>query len=439
MNRKILTVSLALLLASGSFCSCKDDDSPAKPNYNPTPTNNTKPADENGNTSEEPENYDDVVLGTGGLKTYLNHKKYPNFKVSGALDVGEFNTNKNGLRDIIKENFEEIVAGNAMKYSSCVNDKGEMNFTRVKQFVSDARGAGVSIFGHTLAWHSQQQPKYLNTLSGSELVSAMENWIKGSMEATAGYVKAWDVVNEPISGEDTDNDGVFELQSTKINNSDDATNVNNGVFYWQEHMGDLEYVRNAVKFARQYFQGNAEDLKLFINDYNLESDWDDNKKLKSLIAWIKKWEDDGVTKIDGIGTQMHICCFEDEGIQKNIEDHIVNMFKLMAATGKLVRVSELDMGYVRGNSRWNGTKLQTPDVTAAEHQRMADFYKFIVKKYLEIIPKDQQYGICQWCLTDAPATPSYVWRHGEPVGFWTEGFKEKKATWQGFADGLSEK
>jgi GH35 family endo-1,4-beta-xylanase len=203
-------------------------------------------------------------------------------------------------------------------------------------------------------------------------------------------------------------------------------------------MGDLEYVRNAVMFARQNFKGNPEDLKLFVNDYNLESDWDDNKKLKSLIKWIEKWEADGVTKIDGIGTQMHISCFEDAGIQKGIEEHIVKMFRLMAATGKLVRISELDMGYIRGSQRWNVPSVQTPNMTEAEHKKMADFYQFIVKKYLEIIPKDQQYGICQWCLTDAPAEPSYVWRRGEPVGLWTENFAERKVTYDGFAAGLSE-
>ena len=425
---------MAMLLAAGGMTSCGDDDTPTKPNYNP-PTSNT---DQPSNTENNDDNYDDVVLGTGGLKTFLNHKKHPIFKVSAALDVNEFHNNKNGLRDIIKDNFEEIVAGNAMKYSSCVNDNGDMDFSRVKQFVSDARGAGVSIYGHTLAWHSQQRPKYLLTLDKDELVAAMESWIAGSMEATDGYVKAWDVVNEPISGKDVDGDGIFELQSTKVNNQDDATNVNNNVFYWQEYMGDLEYVRNAVMFARQNFKGNPEDLKLFVNDYNLESDWDDNKKLKSLIKWIEKWEADGVTKIDGIGTQMHISCFEDAGIQKGIEEHIVKMFRLMAATGKLVRISELDMGYIRGSQRWNVPSVQTPNMTEAEHKKMADFYQFIVKKYLEIIPKDQQYGICQWCLTDAPAEPSYVWRRGEPVGLWTENFAERKVTYDGFAAGLSE-
>jgi GH35 family endo-1,4-beta-xylanase len=36
-----------------------------------------------------------------------------------------------------------------------------MNFSRVKQFVLDAKAKNLSIFGHTLAWHSQQQPGYL--------------------------------------------------------------------------------------------------------------------------------------------------------------------------------------------------------------------------------------------------------------------------------------
>ena len=66
---------------------------------------------------------------------------------------------------------------------------------------------------------------------------------------------------------------------------------------------------------------------------------------------------------------------------------------------------------------------------------MADFYKFIIKKYFEIIPAAQQYGICQWCLTDAPGSSG--WRGGEPVGIWTEGFKKRKAVYGGFAEGLA--
>ncbi|MDE6655219.1 MAG: endo-1,4-beta-xylanase, partial [Muribaculaceae bacterium] len=203
----------------------------------------------------------------------------------------------------------------------------------------------------------------LETLSG-----AMEKWIKGMMNACGGKVKAWDVVNEAISGGGNDGSGNYTLQHSEGYNGDATWDVGGDSFYWQDHMGDLEYVRTAVKYARQY---GPEDIKLFINDYNLESDWDGNKKLKSLINWIKKWEADGETYIDGIGTQMHISYYENSGTQNSKKNAITNMFKLMAASGKLVRVSEFDMGYVNASGR----DVPTGEMTEKQHQNMADYYE----------------------------------------------------------------
>ena len=269
------------------------------------------------------------------------------------------------------------------------------------------------------------------------LTWAMDKWIGGMMEACAGKVKAWDVVNEAISGDDNDGDGYFDLQHSEGYDKG-SWDVGGDAFYWQDYLGDLDYVRTAVASARKHFEANGgtpSDLKLFVNDYNLESDWDNNKKLKSLINWIKKWEADGVTKIDGIGTQMHINCFENDTILNNFKKHITQMFELMAASGKLVRVSELDMGYVRGSNRW-APSSKTDELTEAEHKKMADFYEWIIKEYFRIIPADQQWGICQWCATDAPASSG--WRGGEPVGLWDSNYY-RKHTYAGFADGLSGK
>lgn len=150
------------------------------------------------------------------------------------------------------------------------------------------------------------------------LTPVLQNWIYGMMEATEGKVKAWDVVNEAISGEDKDGDGFYDLQSATrgIVTPDDAKNN----FYWQDYLGDIDYVRTAVAAARKGFAdagGNPEELKLFINDYNLETAYDDdNKKLKSLIHWIEEWQKDGVTVIDGIGSQMHVSCCMDPVEQK---------------------------------------------------------------------------------------------------------------------------
>lgn len=261
------------------------------------------------------------------------------------------------------------------------------------------------------------------------LTWALDNWVKGMMEATGGYVTAWDLANETVSGTDSDGDGIYELQSSE--NGDPTTN-----FYWTDYLGDIDYVRILESRARKYFKeygGDPSKLKLFINDFNLESWWDGNKKVKSLVEWIKRWESDGVTKIDGIGTQMHVSYILNEADQKAQEDAIVNMFKILAASGKLIKISELDMGIV---DKAFGTAVKTENVTYEQQLKMAEFYQFIISKYFEIIPVEQQYGITQWCATDSPADSG--WRPGEPTGLWDSSFK-RKPTYAGFANGLAGK
>ena len=526
------------------------------------------------------------------LKEYIDYSKYPNFKLGAGTTVPDY-LNNSTFRNLINKNFTETVAGNAMKMQSCVDNNGNMNFETVKNYVKTATEAGLNVYGHTLAWHSQQPIGWLTkligdkpdpsseetwaeiaskdfrsdqtvgwkssesdfgysvkfdatnglnihttktcenwwdvqitamdniitekgknykmtiTIKGSQagklhtkmgahstaystetcpevpftaewqdveinytpaeesnflllqcgdfigdiyvksikfegykgktiprtqeerhdaLVEAMDKWIKGMMEACDGKVKAWDLVNEAISGGGDDGEGNYVLQSSKQSGSG-SWDVGGNAFYWQDYMGDLEYVRQACRLARKY---GPKDIKLFINDYNLESDWDDNGKVKSLVGWIKKWEADGVTKIDGIGTQMHISCYENSTLQKSAEDHIVKMFEIIAASGKFCRISEMDMGYVRGSNKWAGS-VTTDQLTEAEHKKMADFYEFIFKKFFEIIPPAQQWGICQWCPTDAPANSG--WRGGEPVGIWDLNYN-RKHVYAGFVRGL---
>ena len=257
------------------------------------------------------------------------------------------------------------------------------------------------------------------------LVYAMDKWIKGMMNACGGKVKAWDLVNEAISGGGNDGSGYYVLQHSEGYNSG-TWDVGGDAFYWQDYMGDLEYVRQACRLARKY---GPDDIKLFINDYNLESFWDNNKKLRSLINWIKKWEADGVTKIDGIGTQMHLSCSMNDETLNNRKKHITQMFQLMANSGKLVRVSELDMGMDDAN----GNAVKTENRTEAMHKRMASYYEWIIKQYLKIIPASQQWGICQWCATDSPANSG--WRANTPVGIWDLNYY-RKHVYAGFVRGL---
>ena len=524
-----------------------------------------------------------------GLKDYIDYSKYPNFKLGAGTTVNEY-LKKSTVYKLTNANFTETVAGNAMKMASCVDSNGNMNFSTVKSYVNTATEAGLNVYGHTLAWHSQQPVGWFKKLLADKpdpdggtdwaqiaakdyrtsqsigwhsdydqysysvkfdatnglnihctkqntnswdvqflameniptqidetckmtitvrgtaqgklhsklgnwdtgwsagvcpdipfttewqdveisynpvlesnflllqcgdfvgdiyiksikfdglvgktvplsqqerhdtLVYAMDKWIKGMMEACDGKVKAWDLVNEAISGGGNDGSGNYELQHSEGYKSG-TWDVGGNAFYWQDHMGDLEYVRQACRLARKY---GPEDIVLFINDYNLESDWDNNKKLKSLINWIKKWEADGVTKIDGIGTQMHISYYENSGTQASKKNAITAMFTLMAATGKYVRVSEMDMGYVDAS----GNNVPTASMTEGQHRNMASFYEWIIKEYLRIVPAEQQWGICQWCVTDSPSNSG--WRANTPVGIWDLNYY-RKHVYAGFVRGL---
>ena len=273
------------------------------------------------------------------------------------------------------------------------------------------------------------------------LTWAMNKWISGMMQATEGKVKAWDLINEAISGGGNVN-GFYALQT-------EATSEHNPQdFYWQDYFTPEMYgpiVEKAARDAYAAVEGtNPEDLKLFINDYNLESDWDNNQKVKSLVYWIGVWEKKGKelgwnTKIDGIGSQMHISYYENEQTLESKKKAIQNMLKIMAETGKLVRISEIDMGYVDKDGKDVTTaqleKLPIEERVAKE-KAMAEHYKWIIEQYFKIVPVSQQYGICQWCLTDSPTDSG--WRPGQPVGLWNLNYQRKPA-YGGFADGLANK
>ena len=263
------------------------------------------------------------------------------------------------------------------------------------------------------------------------LTTAMGTWIDGMMAATDGYVTSWDVVNEAISGK-KGADGFNELQHATNAPASDVANS----FYWQDYLGDIDYVRTAVRDARKSFaehNGDPSKLKLFINDYNLEGYWDQHAKLNSLIHWIGLWEDPNAEEpvvIDGIGTQMHVTCYGNATKQAKLQSDIEEMFKLLAKTGKLVKISELDMAY----EDEAGTSVTFDKMTEEQHKQMRSFYTFIIQKYFELIPQAQQYGITQWCATDSPDTTG-AWRKGCPTGLWDSNYL-RKHTYAGFAVGL---
>ncbi|HIW44199.1 MAG TPA: endo-1,4-beta-xylanase, partial [Candidatus Prevotella stercoripullorum] len=128
------------------------------------------------------------------------------------------------------------------------------------------------------------------------LLGAMESWIGGMLQHVSGDQRfvGWDVINEPITDdgyyrgidghfggtvEDDNGNTVYDQEPTE--STTDGLNLNwgSGHFYWGYYLGK-DYAVKAFELARKYAPA---DMKLYVNDYNLETN---PSKLAKLIEFV---------------------------------------------------------------------------------------------------------------------------------------------------------
>lgn len=228
--------------------------------------------------------------------------------------------------------------------------------------------------------------------------AAMEKWIKEMAGHYKGRVKAWDVLNEPI-----DDGGKLRGVEIMPNESD----MDGDDFYYGKYMGKI-YGAKAFMWAREA----DPTAKLFINDYNLE--YSKNKRDR-LIEYVQYIDQNG-GQVDGIGTQMHIAIDTNKG-------QIVEMFQDLAKTGKLIRITEMDI------------KVNTSSPTADNLAAQAEMYQYVIDMYKQHIPEAQQDGITIWTLSDHPDEHVY-WIPNDAPNLFDANYARKHA-YKGVCDGLA--
>ena len=274
------------------------------------------------------------------------------------------------------------------------------------------------------------------------LEGAMEAWVSG----VANHLKeknvvpfGYEVINEPIAdgsnmyrglsegtfgGTWTDDDGNTQYDAAPTEDDANGLTLNwgSGHWYWGYYVPD--YHVKAFQLARKYLPA---DTKLFVNDYNLETS---PKKLEALIKFAKEIDEkNGSPIVDGIGTQMHVTLNCSDDAEKNaasiaeLKTKVDAMFQTMAATGKLVRVTELDLSLGTGTPSSNQYKAQS------------DAYRMIVESYKANVPEAQQSGITVWSLSDNEAEHEY-WLKGQVPNLFDKDYKRKWA-YKGFCDGIA--
>ena len=240
------------------------------------------------------------------------------------------------------------------------------------------------------------------------------------MEANAGRIKSFDLIDKPLDSKAEIESGILDLK-----HSTDKV-------FWQDYLeegtltGSELYGATVSKVARAAFEkhgGKAEELKLFICETGLE----DQKRLESLKYWIKKWEANGAI-IDGINAELNLTYSEDADKQAANQTSFNSFLANLAITGKLIRLSNFDIKYQDAS----GANVAAKDITDEQRQKLADYYGFVIKTYMNTIPKEKQAGLCKGNMVDTSS---------DPVGLWTKVSNDwvRTATYKAFCDALSGK
>lgn len=261
------------------------------------------------------------------------------------------------------------------------------------------------------------------------LLGAMESWIGGMLQHVSGDQRfvGWDVINEPITddgyfrgidghfgGSWEDDNGNTQYDAEPTESTTDGLNLNwgGGHFYWGYYLG-MDYAVKAFELAHQYAPA---DMKLYVNDYNLETN---PSKLAKLIEFVNYIDQNSSTQVDGIATQMHV------DMNNLTREQVDQMFQTMAATGKLVRVSELDV------------KVGTATPSAEDLQKQSDVYQMIIESYKANVPEAQRGGFVIWGVSDA-ADEHVYWIPNDAPNLFDANYGRKVA-YKGVCDGIAGK
>jgi len=248
---------------------------------------------------------------------------------------------------------------------------------------------------------------------------ALNKWCDGLMEANAGRIKSFDLIDKPLDSSAEIEPGILDLK-----HSDEK-------IFWQDYLEEGSYTGSELygatvsKAARAAFEkhgGNPADLKFFI----CESGLDDQKRLESLQYWISKWESHGA-QIDGINAELNLAYSEDAATQAATETTVNTLLNNLAKTGKLIRLSNFDIKYLDAE----GVAVSAANITESQRQKLADFYGQVLKAYMNTIPSSQQGGVCKSNMVDTSS---------DPVGLWSVDSKMdwvRTATYEAFCKALS--
>lgn len=322
------------------------------------------------------------VKNEPSLKEALHGKFY----IGTALNLDQIQGKDTESINIVKTEFDAIVAENCMKSMYLQPKEGEFYFEDADKFVEFGKQNNLFITGHCLIWHSQAPAWFFTDDKGKDvsaevLKQRMKNHITTVVSRYKGQIKGWDVVNEAIM-----EDGSYrESKFYKI-------------------LGE-----EFIPLAFQYAHDADPDAELYYNDYN---EWYEGKR-EAIARLVRSFKEKGI-RIDAIGMQGHI------GMDGPSLEEYQAAIDAYTSAGVKVMVTELDLSSLPSPRRNTGANISEieaynkemnpyttnlPDsVVVAWTERMGNFFKLFLDN------KEKVSRVTLWGVTDKDS-----WKNNFPM------------------------
>ncbi len=298
---------------------------------------------------------------------------YKDYFMIGTIYTQTIDSGKDN--ELVKQHFNVMTPENLMKPEYMQRPQGTFNFKESDHMMSIAERDGITVIGHTLAWHNQSGPflGITNTegkpVTRDEAIQQLKDHIYNVAGQYKGKIHSWDVLNEAI------NDGA------KLPADGDWTKCLRDT-QWLKSIGP-DYVAMAFQFAHEA----DPDALLYYNDYNLNI----ADKAEITAAMVSDLRSQGVP-IHGIGMQGHY------SIQTGLGS-VRNSLKLFSQIeGIVISVTELDVGVPNINGRMNSTNEKKQ---ALFYAKLFNLYK----EYADVIERVTLWGYRDdrsWRSEDCP-------------------------------------
>jgi endo-1,4-beta-xylanase len=339
----------------------------------------------------------------------LHLKNYASFPIS--ISYGN-EIIKAGKANFITDEINFLTT-KAFYWRTILKAPDQYDFSEADAYLAYAKDKNMPIHGVSLMYHLDiVSPEFLMKFKGTnqEFEKIVKKYLYATLKRYKGKIKSYELTNE-----------LFKVYGDEIEQTWLRKRFTDDESY-------LDFLGRCFKYAHK---ADPKAL-LFYNEFLMESPYKEYAKVKGALKVIARWKTQKVP-IHGFGVQIHT------NIYRAIKD-IEGMLEIAVQSGLQIHISELDVSVNWADfyeTAYTGGDKKAVQITPEMLQKQRELYKNIAEAYKRIVPKDQQYGITIWDISDADTWLFRLRPYEAPVLYDIN--NKRKPAYYGFLEGLSGK